>query len=92
MSSPLTWREAALLTRRDAEGEADPTPRCTCTPYPYGTGPEEDCPVHGREAEQACVECGVVDEWNFAVRHADGSVSWLCQEHGQDGLDGDEAL
>jgi len=41
---------------------------------------------------EACVECGLVDDWNFAVQHADGTVSWVCQEHGQDGFDGDEAL
>ena len=42
------------------------------------------------DVEQACVDCGLVDEWNFLVRHADGTESWLCQEHGQDGLEGDE--
>lgn len=23
---------------------------CTCEPYPFGTGPEADCPEHGRPA------------------------------------------
>jgi hypothetical protein len=26
-------------------------PDCSCLPYPYGDGPEEDCPVHGRHSE-----------------------------------------
>jgi hypothetical protein len=43
-------------------------------------------------APEPCVDCGVVDEWNFAVQHADGRVSVVCQEHGQDGFKGDEAL
>lgn len=34
---------------------------CTCLPYPYGTGPEEDCPTHGREVGSVpCWKCGGV--------------------------------
>lgn len=38
--------------------------RCTCLPYSAGgDGPEEDCPVHGRdpeEEERRCGLCGLI--------------------------------
>lgn len=43
------------------------------------------------ESEE-CVECGKVDEWNFAVRDEAGHVTWLCQKHGQNLLDGEEPI
>jgi hypothetical protein len=39
--------------------------RCTCVPYPYGDGPERDCPVHGEHDgtvvidPDPCPDCGL---------------------------------
>lgn len=42
--------------------------------------------------DQSCVECGHEDEWNFAIYNTQtGEVHWVCQKHGQDGLEGDVA-
>jgi hypothetical protein len=38
----------------------DRSPGCTCTPYPYGDGPEVDCPVHGDPERHPCGLCGLV--------------------------------
>jgi hypothetical protein len=51
------------------EWDAEPSGRCTCLPYPYGDGPEEDCPEHGRsdagELDDLVVRIEVVvpDPW-----------------------------
>ena len=35
----------------DTDAEAANQPQCSCVPFPQGTGPEEDCPVHGAQPE-----------------------------------------
>ena len=43
------------------------------------------------DEDQSCVECGREDDWNFPIYNTkSGIVSWVCQRHGQDGLEGDE--
>lgn len=51
-------------------------PGCTCLPYPYGTGPEEDCPVHGREERPAPTPATEAD--CKLVGAGDGSVLVYC--------------
>lgn len=44
---------------------------CSCLPHPYGDGPEEDCPVHGRRPYAAEDQCKLVGA-------GDGSVLVYC--------------
>lgn len=51
------WRPGAAPHGGDlcpaTDHDEDRRASCTCLPHPYGGGIEEDCPVHGRDAEPA---------------------------------------
>jgi hypothetical protein len=63
---PPEWDAEPEDDRSPEEAAEARMPDCTCLPYPYGDGPEEDCPVHGREPAEPSVwgpPAGVPDPW-----------------------------
>ncbi|MGH3499828.1 MAG: hypothetical protein ACRDQA_02825 [Nocardioidaceae bacterium] len=74
----------ASLTERLAEALST----CICEPFPFGDGPEIDCPMHGRADYQAAALLPVVAEAQAEVAE---QIAWAIEATRDEGNWGDHA-